>query len=149
MGGDFKNGELNYWPSDDKKLPLEDFDHKEKITVDIRDNLLLFDGNRGHYVNPFQGERYSLVFFSIRTWNKVPKEEAAEAIRCGIPLPTKKSMDYATSLLGPKGPAGYRIWPGEVSKGAGNTPNKKRKATSPSTTPAKESGRKMAAENKN
>merc|ERR1719324_1461638 len=44
--GDFIGGELNYWPSDDKKTPLEDFDLKEKVTVNIKDNLMLFDGNR-------------------------------------------------------------------------------------------------------
>merc|ERR1719491_663262 len=109
--GKFTGGQLNYWPSDDKKQPLEDFTDKAKVTVNIKDNLLLFDGNRGHCVSGFKGERYTLVFFSIRTWNKAPKSDAEEAKRCGIPLPTKKSMDYANSLIGKSGKAGYHVWP--------------------------------------
>merc|ERR1719326_2681101 len=101
--GDFTGGELNYWPSDDKKKPLEEFDDKGKVTLIIRENLLLFDGNRGHCVNSFSGERYTFVFFSIRTWNKAPKDEAAEAVKSGIHMPTEKSMKYMQTLLGPRG----------------------------------------------
>jgi len=109
--GDFKGGELNYWPADDKKTPLEELKKADKITVNIKDNLLLFDGNRGHYVNKFQGERYSLVFFSIRTWHKAPKDVVKAAINVGIPVPTAKSMTYGQSLMGPSGKNGYRLWP--------------------------------------
>merc|ERR1712232_544637 len=109
--GKFTGGELNYWPSDDKKLPLEDFDLKHKVTADIKENLMLFDGNRGHFVNKFRGERYSLVFFSIRTWTKIPKQDAKEGARYGIPLPTKSDMSFMQSLLGPTGKEGYRLYP--------------------------------------
>jgi hypothetical protein len=118
--GQFKGGDLNYWPSDNKKTALEDFSQKDKVTVNLQDNLLLFDGNRGHYVNSFKGERYSLVFFSIRTWHKVPTADAKEAARCGIPLPTKKSMDRMQGLLGPSGKEGYRVYPQQALK-RGNT----------------------------
>ncbi|CAK0849162.1 unnamed protein product [Prorocentrum cordatum] len=107
--GEFVGGELNYWPHDDKKLPLEEFDDSKKITMNIQDNIMLFDGNRGHCVNDFHGERYTLVFFSIRTWNKVPAEDLKEALRCGIPVPTQELMPKMQALLGP-GPAGYRVW---------------------------------------
>jgi len=141
--GEFTGGELNYWPSDDKKTPLEDFDHAKRVTVGIKDSLLLFDGNRGHYVNSFEGERYSLVFFSVRTWNKIPEDERAEAVRCGIPVPTERSMAYAQGLLGPSGPGGYRLYPvaadgrGPSSKRAaaepaGLTPEKQRRIATPS-----------------
>jgi len=125
--GDFTHGELNYWPSDSGKGDLESLKEKDKLKLNIRDNLLLFDGNRGHFVNPFQGERYSLVFFSIRTWNKVPKGEADAARKCGIPVPTAKSMAYAQSLLGPSGKSGYRVWSSPqqvgIKKQQGNTKN--------------------------
>ena len=109
--GDFAGGELNYYPSDDKCTPVEDLDPEEKVTIDIKDNLLLFDGTRGHSVNCFTGERYSLVFFSVRTWNKAGKEDREEAIRCGIPMPSKASMAHAQGLLGPSGQEGYRAYP--------------------------------------
>merc|ERR1740123_71776 len=113
--GDFHGGDLNYWPSDDKKLPLEEFDQSKKVTLNIKSNLLLFDGNRGHFVNPFQGERYSLVFFSLRTWNKVPEEDLKAARRYGVPVPTVPQMAVMQQLLGPSGEAGYRKWPLESS----------------------------------
>merc|ERR1719446_510100 len=95
--GKFSHGELNYYPGDVKREALEDLKDSDKVTISIGDKLLLFDGNRGHYVNQFKGERYSLVFFSIRTWNKVPDEDRKEAIACGIPVPTEKTMKYAQS----------------------------------------------------
>jgi len=134
--GDFKGGELNYWPSDDKKKPLEEFNHKEKVTVDIKENLLLFDGNRGHYVNKFQGERYSLVFFSVRTWNKIPQVEVKAAAECGIVVPSKKNMASMQRLLGPSGDEGYRVSPAPAN-GINTGMGSKRKAASTSEPKAK------------
>merc|ERR1711865_51004 len=136
--GKFSGGELNYWPSDDKKTPLEDFQAKDKITLSIKDNLMMFDGNRGHFVNSFEGERYSLVFFSIRTWSKVPQEDAKKAARCGIPLPTKKSMEHVQSLLGPSGKEGYRVYPDASGRGV------KRGASSESKTAPAQKLRRVA-----
>jgi len=131
--GDFKGGELNYWPSDDKKTALEDFDHKQKVTVNLKDNMLLFDGNRGHYVNPFKGERFSLVFFSVRTWSKVPEAELKKGAKCGITPPSKKTMAVMQGLLGPSGDDGYRVWPAA----AGPSKSSKRKAPTASEPKAK------------
>lgn len=125
--GDFQGGELNYWPSDDKRTPLEEFKDKDKVTLNIKENLLLFDGNRGHSVNPFTGERYTLVFFSVRTWSKAPEEEVRDAISCGIPVPTKASMAYAQSLLAPSGPQGCRAWPVRPDGRGGARPSGSRK----------------------
>jgi len=135
--GEFSGGELNYFPSDDKKKPLEEFDDKDKLQVNIKDNLMLFDGNRGHYVTKFKGERYSLVFFSLRTWNKVPAEDRKAAKECGIPLPTPKSMAYAQGLLGPKGPEGYRLWPVAADGAQGATPSKRGRPPAQTATPEK------------
>lgn len=115
--GNFSKGELNYWPADDMKTDLEDLKAKDKIVVNIKDNLLLFDGNRAHHVMPFKGERYSLVFFSIRTWHKVPEKDAKEGKKLGIPLPDKKSMATAQKLLGYTKDTGFRVWPKKVSGG--------------------------------
>jgi len=129
--GAFEGGELNYWPSDNKKTPLEDFTDKDKVTVDLKENLLLFDGNRGHCVNSFEGERYTLVFFSVRTWHKVPEAELKAAMACGIPVPNKKSMAYAQTLLGPSGKDGFQLWPVQPAKASKAT--KRAVSTEPST----------------
>lgn len=124
--GDYKNGELNYWHSDDKKTALEDLKDQAKVTISIKDNLLLFDGNRGHCVNAFEGDRYSLVFFSVRTWNKVSQEDLEAAISCGIPVPTKASMPVVQSLLGKSGKEGYRSWPMKLlAKASGDAQKRK------------------------
>uniref|UniRef100_A0A7S4QAD1 Uncharacterized protein n=1 Tax=Alexandrium monilatum TaxID=311494 RepID=A0A7S4QAD1_9DINO len=143
--GDFTGGELNYWPSDDKRLPLEELGAGQKVTVDIKDNLLLFDGNRGHSVNEFQGERFTLVFFSVRTWNKVPKEEVDEAVQCGIPVPTKSSMAFAQGLLGPSGKDGYRSWPQAREEDVTTTPPRKREAGAAAESGASEAKRPRGA----
>jgi len=129
--GEFTGGNLNYFASDDKKKPLEEFNDKDKTSIDIRSNLLLFDGNRGHYVSEFKGERYSLVFFSLRTWNKVPAEDRKAAKEVGIPLPTAQSMAHANTQLSK---AGYRVWPLATE---GVTPSKKRGSPLKVSTPAK------------
>jgi len=136
--GKFSGGELNYWPSDDKKTPLEDFQAKDKITLSIKDNLMMFDGNRGHFVNSFEGERYSLVFFSIRTWSKVPQEDAKAAADMGIPLPTNATMNYAQGMLGPSGKEGYRVYPDASGRGV------KRGASSESKTAPAQKLRRVA-----
>jgi len=132
--GNFKGGELNYFHSDKggkrgKHLPNPN--DKNKATVNIKDNLLLFDGNRAHYVNAFKGERYSLVFFSLRTWNKVPPKELKAAAKCGIVVPKPKQMARMKSLLAPSGDKGYRVFPAADASGF------KRKGSSASAPPAK------------
>jgi len=118
--GGFTGGELNYWPEDLKRTPLDDFTDTNpgnKVMVDIRDNLMLFDGNRGHHVSKFDGDRLSVVFFSIRTWNKITKEDAVLAKEWGLPLPTKESMEMAQQLLGKKEKDGFRVWPNTEKRG--------------------------------
>merc|ERR1719235_1107227 len=101
--GTYKGGNLNYWPEDLKRTPLEEFTDTnpgKKKSVDIASNLMLFDGNRGHHVSEFHGERISVVFFSIRTWNKVTPDDAKLSKQSGIPLPTPKTMKMVQDLLG-------------------------------------------------
>lgn len=65
--GDYTGGELVVAP---KNAPVQEHD--------IRGKFLYFDGcHNTHSVNPFQGERYSLVFFNPRT--PAPKPAAAAA----------------------------------------------------------------------
>ena len=63
--GDFKGGQLNYWGDDNKAEGSVETccEAKDKVTMDISKQLLLFDGNRGHSVENFKGNRYSLVYF--------------------------------------------------------------------------------------
>lgn len=113
--GKFTGGELNYWPSDPKRGPLEALSPKPDLSVDISKNLLMFDGNRGHSVNNFRGERFSLVFFTAREARKATAEQAKTLKKFGVNFPTPKAKKYVASMLQDK--IGYRVWPAAQTRG--------------------------------
>merc|ERR1712232_1300930 len=78
----------------------------DKAMFDISNTLLLFDGNRGHSVQDFKGERFSLVYFCTGQWHKANKAMQIELAACGINFPTKQSMAMAKKMLGT--PRGYK-----------------------------------------
>lgn len=103
--GKFKGGRLQYFPNDDKSMDLENLPSTDTVTLDLRKQMALFDGRRAHQVEPFQGERYSLVWFTCPRNNRVSGANKANMIKCGFQLPTKKQMDTSLGLL--KAPCGY------------------------------------------
>jgi len=113
--GEFTGGELRYWPDDSKSLKVEKLAVKDRMTIDISKELLLFDGKRCHEVAPFKGERYSLVWFTCaRYW-----EAGAPALRklasLGFNVPSEASIKSVERLLrapgGPKTKEGALRWP--------------------------------------
>merc|ERR1719436_934573 len=73
--GDFTGGELNYWPEDDRNVDkLDSLKQKDKVQIDLKKGLALFNGNCGHSVKDFQGSRYSIVYFTIGAYDKAPRE---------------------------------------------------------------------------
>lgn len=103
--GSFTGGALNYWADDDKaKGPVEKMCLPGKCaTIKLDKQLLMFDGNRGHSVQAFKGERFSLVFFSIGQYHKANAKVRDELKRCGIDCPSTKNMDAMAKMLGPPG----------------------------------------------
>ena len=66
--GDFEGGRLGYFADDDNtiELPRLKADHKkDAVYLDVQSDFQLFDGNRAHWVEPFEGERLSFVFFCV------------------------------------------------------------------------------------
>ena len=63
--GAFTGGGLQYWPGDDKKCGLERLRDQPSIVLDTRKSPCVFDGNCGHEVQPFLGERFSIVAFTV------------------------------------------------------------------------------------
>jgi len=117
--GSFTGGQLNYWGDDNKAEGTVESLCKpaDKSTLDINKNLLLFDGNRGHSVEDFQGERFSLVYFCTGQWRKANKTVQSELEKCGINFPTKESMSLGQKLLGT--PRGYKaLASSRAAKGA-------------------------------
>jgi hypothetical protein len=86
--GDFQGGELKYWGQDDGCLSLEELRTCPSIVLSSGKALCLFDGRRAHEVEPFSGERYSLVFFCTGALNRA-REDALSYVRlCGAHVPT-------------------------------------------------------------
>ena len=69
--------------------------------------LCLFDGRRAHSVEPFSGERYSLVYFSTSSFSRAREDALAFLSRLGARIPTSASLQQATRYLAP--PRGYDI----------------------------------------
>jgi hypothetical protein len=103
--GKFSGGELNYYPNDDRATKLEDLPKSDRIVVDVNKNLILFDGRRGHEVNNFKGERYSLVYFTApRIWKA--KADAIKSLKDRFfNVPTPASSKRCMKLL--SAPSGY------------------------------------------
>merc|ERR1719476_491260 len=89
---------------DDKSCGLTGLDPSESAQVDISNGLLLFDGKRAHFVNDFQGERYSLVFFTCPRHERISEENMEYMRAAEFPYPTEDTMSKVTNLLRkPKG----------------------------------------------
>jgi len=93
--GKFKGGRLRYYAGDKQKPrpKLETLKPKDAVVHDLAKNTVVFDGTRGHSVEPFTGERYSSVFFTAKGYAKgKPKDVQFLKKQCGFPFPTPKDV---------------------------------------------------------
>merc|ERR1712032_1134368 len=88
-----------------RKLQLEELPESDKTSLDLSKHMAVFDGRRAHQVTPFEGERYSLVWFTCPRNNRVASDKKAEMLTCGFQMPTPKDGKILLGLLKP--PAGY------------------------------------------
>jgi len=101
--GDFSGGELNYWPEDDRTADkLEGLKEKDKVQLDLKGGLALFNGNCGHSVNDFTGSRYSIVYFTIGAYNNAPQEAKDGLEDLGFKVPAADE-DPRALLRAPRG----------------------------------------------
>ena len=101
--GDFSGGRLLYFPDDDGRTQLDEFRQYDAVPLDTHSGFVLFDGNRAHSVEPFRGERYSLVFFSIATHSAGPRGDLPRE----VVNPTEEALRYFSSCIA--GPRGYDL----------------------------------------
>jgi len=106
--GQFTGGCLNYWPNDDRSFTdLEMLPKSDAVKVDLSKNIAMFDGRRGHAVDPFNGERYTLVYFTAPRNDRAPaNKKSAMSQHCGFTLPTAQVTAQALKVLGE--PLGYK-----------------------------------------
>lgn len=102
--GEFSGGTLNYWPEDDRKADkLEDLKDKDKVQFDLKNELALFNGNCGHSVVPFEGNRFSVVYFTVGCYALAPQQCKDGLAALGFSCPADDEDRHA--LLRP--PRGY------------------------------------------
>ena len=99
--GNFVGGQLTYWPSDNGECSLRDLREAESATFDTRRQVVIFDGCRCHCVQPFTGERYSLVFFTTADYQKAQSSDITFLLDCGITWPTEVLLNHYINQLGP------------------------------------------------
>ena len=78
-------------------MELDKLKESDAVRIDTRNNFALFDGLRAHQVEPFSGERYSLVFFSINAWARGPRCRARPPRRAP-PAPRLAPSQYSAGI---------------------------------------------------
>jgi hypothetical protein len=99
--GKFTGGKLNYFPKDVKKpgrIDVAKLDPKDSIALDLSKDFALFNGNNAHGVQPFKGERFSLVFFTTGKFYKIPDKEMKALAKLGFKVPTIKTTDKVKAI---------------------------------------------------
>jgi len=95
--GEFTGGELKYWPNDSKVqggtvVPVEDLNAKDCVQNNIQRQSFVFDGNKAHEVTAFEGNRFSVVYFTCSGYAKFADKHVNLLKSLGFPWPTDKRM---------------------------------------------------------
>jgi hypothetical protein len=105
--GDYVGGRLRTW-EDDRRKSLEDFDRAASRSYDIgpgsEGGLLLFDGHDAHEVEDFEGERFSLVYFTAARAAHCPPRDLAK-LRELLPTVQAAANAAAPKAAAPKAAA--------------------------------------------
>jgi len=59
---------------------------------DLKNDTTIFDGNRAHEVQPFDGVRYSVVFFTAKGYRLLKPADAKYVQSVGMPFPNSKDV---------------------------------------------------------
>jgi len=101
--GNYEKGELNVFPSDDRAVTdLDKLPKGDCVTCDIKNNLVMFNGNSAHEVNDYSGDRYSIDYFTIGCHAKMTEECRQGLAEIGMPVPDPNE-DPRSLLAAPPG----------------------------------------------
>lgn len=93
--GPFTGGKLRYWAGDSQKgkrsNTVERVRAEPSLALNIRQGVV-FDGNCAHEVEPFKGERYSLIFFTVKKYKKTGHSVKRKMMSMGADWPTTSSL---------------------------------------------------------
>mmetsp|Transcript_124233 Transcript_124233/g.247551 ORF Transcript_124233/g.247551 Transcript_124233/m.247551 type:complete len:510 (+) Transcript_124233:70-1599(+) len=99
--GDFSTGgRLRYWQDDDRAVDAVDrLPDGAAEELDVHAAPIIIDGCRAHEVEAFEGERFSLVFFTQDKFTKTPADLKEQLESLGFSMPTAEAVDAACSQL--------------------------------------------------
>ena len=89
--GNFKKGQLNWWPNDSRSGPVMSLDDSESCKLNVKDRVRFFDGRNAHETCEFRGVRTSVIWFATTIPDGLTEElkEEAEYLEFSLPdLPT-------------------------------------------------------------
>jgi hypothetical protein len=92
--GPYTGGGLRFWADDPgrgSKRNVEGVRKEPSALLDIRKGVV-FDGNCAHEVQPFEGERYSLIFFTVKKYKKADPSVKRKMIQMGADWPSDVSL---------------------------------------------------------
>jgi hypothetical protein len=95
--GEFTGGELCYFPEDPgvpTRMENAGLTKAKKLSVDINKNLFMFNGNCAHYVEPFEGDRYSIVWFTLGCHPLTSAEDKERLKGIGMSSPAPNCEEY-------------------------------------------------------
>ena len=98
--GYFSGGELLYRGEDDGSALLENLRRDDAQAISSHSGLLLFDGRRTHAVVPFEGDRCSLVYFTVQKYAQAQHGVIDALARCNAVWASGKPLQHFTSLRG-------------------------------------------------
>ena len=91
--GNFTGGGLRYWPNDSKQGRVEQLRGQRRLVLNLkRDGPCVFDGTCGHEVQPFKGERYSLVFFTLSKYKTAIAAVRRAILQSGADWPSPERL---------------------------------------------------------
>eukprot|EP00928_Gymnodinium_smaydae_P032155 TRINITY_DN23361_c0_g2_i1.p1 TRINITY_DN23361_c0_g2~~TRINITY_DN23361_c0_g2_i1.p1 ORF type:complete len:601 (-),score=124.85 TRINITY_DN23361_c0_g2_i1:158-1870(-) len=104
--GRFTGGRLEYYPDDDGSLPPGELPEAGRKRFDAAAAFRLFDGNRTHAVEPFEGERFSVVFYTSGGFERTQSGVKRALVNAGVTWPTQAALAYFRKQLPP--PRGFK-----------------------------------------
>ena len=93
--GSFTGGRLRVWAGDSGKGTRSDVEqvrNEPSVALNIKKGVV-FDGNCAHEVEPFKGERYSLIFFTLKKYKKASDAVKRKMVNMGADWPTIASLN--------------------------------------------------------
>jgi len=101
--GNYTGGRLRYWPKDPGPRAVPDvtkLDERDMEVADVREKPKLVDSTKAHEVEPFEGQRFSIVYFTTSGRHNVEQSVRRTAkTTYRIQFPEKGAVEKLESFL--------------------------------------------------